>query len=60
MARRNNKQEEYIDDSRLVISVKEARKILGKKSEAMKDEEVEALVVSLQFDAEAALQDKGS
>ena len=54
MAKRNIKQEEDIDDSRLVISVKEARKILGKKYEVLTDEEVVALINNLQFEAEAS------
>lgn len=44
----------------LVISVKEARKILGKKSLEMTDEQVEALIVNLQFNAESFLLQSGS
>lgn len=44
----------------LVISVKEARKILGKKSSEMTDEQVETLIVNLQFNAESFLLQNGS
>ncbi len=38
-----------------IITVKEARKILGKKSETMSDDQVEALIDSLQLIAETLL-----
>lgn len=39
----------------LIISVGEARKILGKKSTELSDDEVESLIVNLQFNAEVSL-----
>jgi len=44
----------------LVISVKEARKILGKKSENMTDDEIEAMIATLQSIAEPFLVNNGS
>lgn len=50
----------YAPANGLIISISEARKILGKKSAEMTDDEVEALIVNLQFNAEASLLQKGS
>lgn len=43
-----------------IITVKEARKILGKKSETMSDDQVETLIDSLQVIAETSLSNQGS
>ena len=40
----------------LIITVKEARKILGKKAEGMSDEEVEFVIVTLDLMAKDALK----
>lgn len=42
----------------LLISIKEARKLLGKDGEALSDEEIEKLIIDLQVIAKHALKEK--
>jgi hypothetical protein len=44
----------------LIISVGEAKKILGKKYITMTDEDIESLIINLQFNAETTLLQNGS
>lgn len=44
----------------LIISVGEAKKILGKKYSMMSDEDIESLIINLQFNAETTLLQNGS
>lgn len=44
-------------EANLIISVKEARKLLGKDAEAMSDDDVEGLVLSLQSIAKTYIEE---
>lgn len=45
---------------RLIISVKEARKILGKQAHSMSDDQVEEMIIVLSDMSERFLQNSGS
>lgn len=46
-----------MDDSRLIISVKEARKLLGKDYDHMTDEQIEDLIIQLDEIARLSIRD---
>lgn len=49
-----------VSGRRLIISVKEARKILGKQSHAMSDDQIEEMIIVLSDMSERFLQNAGS